>query len=57
MKGPKVLSFITGGKKKVGTNLRIELTRNKKRRSQVKILVDQAGEACIKTPRAIPINK
>jgi hypothetical protein len=57
MKKPSILSFNTGKAKRLGTVVKTEIVEAGHKRSQVNVVVDQAGEACIKTPRAVPRNR
>jgi len=57
MKKPGLLSFVTGAVKRAATDVDVQIVEQRSERSRVRVVVDQAGEACIKTPHAIPENE
>ena len=53
---PSMISFTTGRAKGLLSDVEVEIVEAKNQRSEIEVVVDQAGESCIKTPHAIPKN-
>jgi hypothetical protein len=57
MKEPKILPFNPPKSITKNNNFNVEIVDQPERRSKVKVVIDKAGEICLKTPKAIPQNE
>ena len=56
MNEPQIISFSPGGQPHEDMT-EVELVEDRRRESKIVLVVDRAGELCLKTPRAVPLNE